>query len=195
MSNTIFIRDRRVCVKPLRSSLEPIQKLQPLTTVKGCRSFAGMVNFPSMFCPELQKLLKPINDLTRKGRQFIWGKEQQLAFEEIKCRLIRPPVLLLPNTTGSFHFYSDTSNLATKSALYQIQNGKPKLVAYASKRLQEAARNYPITELDMCGLPINTTSFSHLLKRVDFDMIVDYLPLMHIIKSKANQPLLEQTDY
>ena len=42
---------------------------------KGCRSFAGMVNFLSMFCPKLQKLLKPIYDLTRKGRHFIWGKE------------------------------------------------------------------------------------------------------------------------
>ena len=42
-----------------------------------------MVNFLSMFCPELQKLLKPIYDLTRKGRPFNWGKEQDL-FEEIK---------------------------------------------------------------------------------------------------------------
>ena len=99
MGNTIFIKNRGVCVKPLRSRVETIQKLQPLTTAKGCRSFAGMVNFISMFCPELQKLLKPIYDLTRKGRQFIWGKEQQLTFEEIKCRLIKPPVLHLPSST------------------------------------------------------------------------------------------------
>ena len=77
MGNNIFIKDRRVCVKPLRNRLEVIQRLQPSTTAKDCRSFAGMVNFLSMFCPELQKLLKPIYDLTRKGRQFIWGKEQQ----------------------------------------------------------------------------------------------------------------------
>ena len=52
MGNTIFIKDRRVCVKPLRSRLEVIQKLKLPTTVKGCRSFAGMVNFLSLFCPE-----------------------------------------------------------------------------------------------------------------------------------------------
>ena len=63
--NEIFIKDKRVCVKPLQSRLEAIQKLQPPTTIKGCRSFAGMVNFLSMFCPELHKLLKPIYDLTR----------------------------------------------------------------------------------------------------------------------------------
>ena len=50
-----------------------------------------------MFCPELQKLLKAIYNLTRKGRPFIWGKEQQEAFEEIKRRLVKAPVLHMPN--------------------------------------------------------------------------------------------------
>ena len=71
MGKTIFINDRRVYVKLLRSTLEVIQKLQPPTTVKACRSFAGVVNFLSIFCFELQKLLKLIYDLTRKDRQFI----------------------------------------------------------------------------------------------------------------------------
>ena len=76
-----------MCVKPLHSRLEIIQKLKLLPTVKGCRSVAGMVNFLSIFCQDLQKLLKPIYDLTRKGRSFIWEQEQQLAFEEIKKKL------------------------------------------------------------------------------------------------------------
>ena len=185
MGSKIFIKDKRICVKPFRNWLEVIQKLPPPTTVKGCRSFAGMVNFLSIFCPELQKLLKPIYDLTRKGRQFVWGKEQQDSFEEIKCRLIKPPVLYMPNTTGRYHLYSDTSKFVTGSALYQIQNGKPKLIAYVSKRLPEAVKNYSITKLELCGLAINIASFSHLLKRVDFDAIVDHLSLTHIIKSKA----------
>ena len=71
--------------------------------------------------------------------------------------------------------------------LYQIQNGKPKLIAYASKRLPEATRNYSITELEMCRLAINIASFAHLLKRVDFDTVVDHLALTHIIKSKAEK--------
>ena len=109
MGNEIFIQNKKVCVQPLRNRLEAIQRLQPPTTAKHCRSFAEMVNFLSMFCPELQKLLKPIYDLTRKGRPFIWGKEQQDSFEEIKCRLIKPLVLHMPNKTGRFHLYSVTS--------------------------------------------------------------------------------------
>ena len=153
--------------------------------IKGCRRFAVMVNFVSLFCPELQKLLKPIFDLTRKGRQFTWGKEQQQAFDEIKCRLQRPPVLHLPHRHGRFQLYSDTSKFATGSVLYQIQSGHPRLIAYASKRMPEAAKNYSITELEMCGLAMNITTFLHLLKKVDFDAIVDHLAITHIMRSKA----------
>ena len=103
-----------------------------------------MVNFLSMFCPELQKLLKPIYNLTRKDRPFVWGKEQQNSFEEIKCRLVKPPVLHMPNATGRFHLYSDTSKFATESALYQIQNGRPKLIAYTSKDHQQLQKYIPL---------------------------------------------------
>ena len=95
-------------------------------------------------------------------------------FEEIKRRIVKAPVLHMPNHEDRFHLYSDTHKFAAGSTLYQIKNGKPKLIAYASKRLPEAVRSYSMTELELCGL-----------KRVDFDAIVDHLGLTHIIKSKA----------
>ena len=98
--------------------------------------------------------------------------------------MVRPPVLHILNKTRRFHLYSDTSKFATGSTLYQIQNGKPKLIAYASKSLPEAAKSYSITKLELCGLAINIASFSHFPKRVDFDAIIDHLALTHIIKSK-----------
>ena len=90
----------------------------------------------------------------------------------------------MPNMTGRFHLYSNTSKFLTGSALYPIQNGKPKLIAYVSKRLPEATKSHSITELELCSLATNIASFSHLLNRVDFDAIVDHMALMHIIKSK-----------
>ena len=185
MGTTIFIRNKRVCIRPLRSRIKALQKLKPPTTIKDCRSFVGMVNFVSIFCPELQRLLKPIYDLNRKGRQFIWEEEQQKAFDEVKQRLQRPPVLHLPNRHGWFQLYSDTSKFATGRTLYQIQNGQPRLIAYASKRMPEAAKNYSITELEMCGLAMNIATFLHLIKKVDFDAVVDHLAITHIMRSKA----------
>ena len=84
MANEIFIQNERVCVQPLRSRLEVIQKLQPPSTVKGHRSLVGMVNFLSMFCPELQKLLKPIYDLTRRGTPFLfWEKNNRTLLKNL----------------------------------------------------------------------------------------------------------------
>ena len=121
----------------------------------------------------------------RKGKQLVWGIEQQNAFDEIKQRLQKPPVLHMSDKIGRFQLYSDTRKYTMGSALYHIQNWKPKLTAYASKRLPEAACNYSITELEMCGLVINIASFAHLLRNVDFDAVVDHLAITHIMRIKV----------
>ena len=91
----------------------------------------------------------------------------------------------MPDKVGRFQLYSDPSKYATGGALYQIQNGKPKLIVYSSKGLPEAACNYSIMELEMCGLAINIASFAHLLRKVDFDVVVDHLAITQIMKSKV----------
>ena len=65
-------------------------------------------------------------------------------------------------------------NLLQEVLFVRYQNGKQKLIACVSKRLPEAVWNYSVTELKMCGLAINIASFTDLLKRVDFDAIIDH---------------------
>ena len=70
-----------------------------------------MVNFLSMFCPELQRLLKQIYDLTRKGRHFIWGQEQQEVFEEIKRRLGKAQYHICPIVRVGFIYTQTQADL------------------------------------------------------------------------------------
>ena len=72
----------------------------------------------------------------------------------------------MPNKMGRFHLYSNTGKSATGSTLHQIQNGKPKLITCASKRLPEARKSYFITELELCGLAINIEVFHTYLKEL-----------------------------
>ena len=51
--------------------------------------------------------------------------------------------------------------------------------------MPEAAKNYSITELEMCRLAMNITTFLHLLKKVDFNAVIDHLAITHIMRSKA----------
>ena len=66
---------------------------------------------------------------------------------------------------------------------YRMAN--PILLHMPEKDYQKPQEIIPFTELELCGLAINIVRFSHLLKRVDFDTIVDHLSLTHIIKSKT----------
>ena len=184
LGNVFHIENGVITITPVKSRIEAIQKLLPPTTVKECKSFCGVVNYLSLFCKDLQKTLKPIYELTRKEIPFYWTEFHQKAFEQVKELLIKPPVLHLPRPGGRFILYCDTSKTHTGSSLWQMQDGKPRLLGYASKSLPDACKNYSITELEMTGLAINIHLWKHLLLRVEFDCAVDHRALPYIMKSK-----------
>ena len=185
MGNVFHIDGSTISITPLQSRLEAIQKLQPPTNVKECKSFCGVVNYLSIFCRHLQKLLKPIYDLIRKGRPFHCQEEQQQALDTIKERMINPPILYLPKHGGRFILYCDSSRTHTGSSLWQIQEGKPRLIGYASKSLPAPALNYSVTELEMTGMAVNIHLWRHLLHRVEFDCAVDHRAIPYIMKAKT----------
>ena len=185
MGNEFVINKRIMTITPLRSRTEAISKIPTPKTAKQCKSFCGVVNYLSLFCPDLQTLLKPIVELTRKGRPFVWGQEQERAFKEVKLRLTNPLVLHLPKAEGRFILYSDTSVEGTGSSLWQMQEGKAKLIGYASKTLSEACSRYSVTELEMTGLLVNMNLWKNLLKHREFDAAVDHVAVTQIMKGKT----------
>ena len=185
MGNEFVINKRTMTIIPLRSRTEAVSKIPTPKTAKQCKSFCGVVNYLSLFCPDLQTLLKPIVELTRKGRPFVWGQEQERAFKEVKLRLTNPPVLHLPKAEGRFILYSDTSVEGTGSSLWQMQEGKAKLIGYASKTLPEACSRYSVTELEMTGLLVNMNLWKNLLKHREFDAAVDHVAVTQIMKAKT----------
>ena len=185
MGKEFSINKRTMTITPLRSRTEAINIIPTPKTPKQCKSFCGVVNYLSLFCPDLQKLLKPVVELTRKGRQFIWGDAQEKAFREVKLRLTNPPVLHLPKAEGRFILYSDTSIEGTGSLLWQIQGGKPRLIGYASKTLPEACSRYSVTELEMTGLLVKMNLWKNLHKHREFDAAGYHVTIAQIMKAKT----------
>ena len=91
----------------------------------------------------------------------------------------------MPKAEGRFILYSDTSIEGTGSSLWQIQEGKPRLIGYASKTLPEACSRYSVTELEMTGLLVNMNLWKNLLKHREFDAAVDHVAVAQIIKAKT----------
>ena len=184
MGNIFKTSNDGITITPIKTRQEAILNTPTPTTPKDCKSFCGVVNYVSLFCLHLQSLLAPIYDLTRKGRPFVWTKLHQKNFEEIKKQMVSPPVLTLPTSTGRYILYSDTSKTHAGSALWQIQNGKPRLIGYGSKSLPKACANYGITELEMTGLMYNMLTWKFWLGKKDFDAAVDHAAIPHIMKAK-----------
>ena len=185
MENEFSINRETMTITPLGSRTEAINKIATPRTPKQCKSFCDVVNYLSLFFPDLQKLLKPIVKLKRKGRPFIWGEAQEKAFKEVKLRVMNPPVFHLPKAEGRFILYSDTSIEGTGSSLWQIQEGKPRLIGYGSKTLPEACSRYSVTELEMTGLLVNMNLCKNLLKHREFDAAVDHVAVAQIMKAKT----------
>ena len=123
--------------------------------------------------------------MTRKGRPFIWGEAQEKASKEVKLRLMSPPVLHMPKAESRFILYSDTSIEGTGSSLWQVQEGKPRLVGYASKTLPEACSRYSVTELEITCLLVNMNLWKNLLKHREFHAAVDHVAVAQIMKAKT----------
>ena len=83
LGNVLHIEDGVIINTPMKSRIEAIQKLLPPTTVKDCKSFCGVVNYLSLFCKDLQKILKPIYELTRETMPFYWSEVHQKVFDHI----------------------------------------------------------------------------------------------------------------
>ena len=159
--------------------------MKPSKTVKDCRSFCGMVNYMSIFLPNLEEKLFPIYLIIRKGIPFYWGDEQQKAFDEINHDVTNAPVLLMPNSTGHFVLVPDTAKVGCGEALYQNQRGRYHLVAYYSKRLPAAVANYSISELELTGVMANVAAFKHLLRNANFHVYCGHSALVNILKKKS----------
>ena len=128
------------------------ENCNPPTNVKGCKSFCRVVNYLSIFTEVIET---HIYDLTKKGRPFVCQEEEQQAFDTIKKRMINPPILYLPKPGGRFILYCDSSRIHTGSSIWQVQEGKSRLIGYASKSLPAPVQNYSVTELEMTGIAVN----------------------------------------
>ena len=82
---------------------------KPPKDVSEIRSFLGMAGYYRRFIEGFSKLAKPMTALLEKNAKFVWTKQCQDSFEELKKRLTSAPVLILPDLTKSFSIYCDAS--------------------------------------------------------------------------------------
>ena len=106
-------KDGDPCIEPMNDRCSAIRKLPRPKTPKQVRRLVGAVNYVAGFFPNIQAILKPLHQLTRKRNKFVWTDEHENAFSTVKDLMTNPPILYMPQSSGRFSLYSDTSRIAT----------------------------------------------------------------------------------
>ncbi|GJT20668.1 putative reverse transcriptase domain-containing protein [Tanacetum coccineum] len=94
--------------------------------------FLGLSGYYCRFIKDFSKIAKSLTELTQKNKKYIWGEEQETAFQLLKQKLCEAPILALPEGNNDFVIYYDASHQGMGAVLMQREN----VIAYASRQLK-----------------------------------------------------------
>lgn len=133
-----------------------IQEWKAPTSIKQVQEFLGFANFYRRFIKGFSKIGRPLFDLLKgeKGKQrFQWTDKQAKSFEELKQCFEKGPVLIHPNPKKQYYMEVDASDFATGGELSQVaEDGKRHPIAFISKSLAPAERNYDIYDKELLAI-------------------------------------------
>ena len=119
-------------------------------SVKNVQKFLGLANYYRQFAKDFTKIAKPLHKMTRNEMKWSWGEKQQRAFEELKERFTIEPVLVTPDLDKEMRVEADASDFATGGVLsMKCEDERWRQVAYISKSLNKAEKNYEIHNKEM----------------------------------------------
>ena len=139
-------------IKVEKAKVELISKLPSPTNVKVVMQFLDHVGFYGRFIKDFSKITKPLCELLVKDTKFVWDERCQKSFEELKLHMTTTPIVRAPNWKLPFEVMYDASDFAIGVVLGQREDGKPYVVYYAIKTLNEAQRNYTTTEKELLAV-------------------------------------------
>ena len=176
---------------PSKKKVEAIQKIAEPTNVTELKSFLGMVVYFAKFLPQLSERAAPLNELLKKGTPWMWNSAKSAAFNGLKEDLMSMPVLMHFNPKLPLGLACDASSSGIGAVLFHIlPNGDERPIAYASKSLTPAERNYSQIEKEGLSIVFGVKKFHQYLWGHTFKLVTDHKPLVTIFGSKKGIPTI-----
>ena len=173
-------------IGPTESRVEAVVDAREPQNAEEVRSFLGLVNFSARFIPNLASIAEPLHRLTRKQTPFVWGAEQQGAFDALKDSLANAETLAyFDSNAEETKLITDASPVGLGAVLTQVQEGCERVVAYASRSLTDVERRYSQTEKEALGLVWGCERFHMYLYGVEFTLLTDHKPLEVIYSTNS----------
>ncbi|ROT75265.1 putative enzymatic polyprotein [Penaeus vannamei] len=168
-------------LRPNDKKVRDVQNFPVPTTATQVKSFLGLCGFYRPFIEKFGIIAEPLTRLLRKDTPFTWTGEQQQAFEALKQRLTEAPVLSFPDFNETFYLATDASSIGLGAALMQRHDGRYKPIAFASRKLNKAERNYSVTDLEALAVVWSLKHFREIILGYDIHVLTDHRPLKYIL--------------
>ena len=175
--------------------IEAVTKWPTPKTVYDVRSFLGFVGYYRRFIKNFSKITKPIREVitglenqskrAAKKTYIEWTDAAESAFEALKTMCVSTPILAYPNYQLPFILHTDSSTDGLGAVLYQKQDGKQRVIAYASRSVSKAESNYPAHKLEFLALKWAVCEKFHeyLYGSRPFEVYTDNNPLTYVLTS------------
>ena len=169
-----------ICAEGLRvddSKVKAIADWPEPTNVHEVRQFLGFANYYRRFVQNYARIAVPLTDLTKREMLFQWSAKCQNAFNQLKGSLLSAPILRLADTSKPFRVETDASDFAIGAVLLQEYEHHWHPVAYDSRKLQQAERNYHPYERELLAVIYALKLWRHYLLGQGFEAYTDHKTL------------------
>ncbi|GJX67937.1 reverse transcriptase domain-containing protein [Tanacetum coccineum] len=162
------------------SKIEAVKNWKAPESPTEIRSFLGLAGYYRRFIENFSKIAKPLTLLTQKNKDYVWGEDQEKAFQILKEKLCNAPVLTLPDGPNDFVVYCDASHQGFGCVLMQ----RGKVIAYASRQLKIHEKNYTTHDLELGAVVFALKIWRHYLYGTKSVIYTDHQSLQYIFDQK-----------
>jgi hypothetical protein len=150
------------------------------STVTKIRSFLGLACYYRRFIQGFSKIAKPMTSQLEKGKEFNWSWECQDNFNQLKLRLMSPPVLIMPDLQKGFDIYCDVCRQGLGCVFMQVGH----VIAYSSRQLQKLELNYPTHDLELADIVHALKIWRHYIMGTKCQVYTNHKSLKYIFTQK-----------
>ena len=182
-----LVTEKGVATHP--EKIEKVKNVPIPSSPKDVRAFLGLASYYRRHVKDFAKIAFPLTQLLCKDvikrKQFVWSIECESAFQLLKSKLVSAPILALPRFGEPFRLCTDASNFAVGCVLEQVQDGKTRVIAYASQVLTPNKRKWSAFQREAYALLWASRKFRHYILGGKVTFITDHAPLTHLRKKES----------
>ncbi|XP_060085463.1 uncharacterized protein K02A2.6-like [Ylistrum balloti] len=173
-------------IRPDPDRIQAVVDMKSPGNISELRRFLGMVNQLGKFSSKIADLTKPMRDLLSSKNEWIWGIQQEQAFNNVKSELSSAPILALYDPSGDTKLSAGTSSYGLGAVLLQKQrNSEWRAVAFASRSMTETEQRYVQVEKEALATTWACEKFSNYITGLSFEIETDLKPLVAFLGYKS----------